>query len=680
MTNHKKPNRLIAEKSPYLLQHAFQPVDWYPWGEEAFAKARREDKPVFVSIGYSTCHWCHVMARESFEDEEVAQLLNAHFVSIKVDREERPDIDAIYMSVCQALTGHGGWPLSVFLTPDQKPFYAGTYFPKESRYGQPGFLDVLGTVASAYHKQKEEINRSGDKIIHTLKQMKADHAPIKEDIIDNAFHAFQTGFDPLYGGFGEAPKFPAPHQLLFLLRYGRWYENRRAVEMVETTLEGIANGGIHDHIGGGFARYATDRKWLVPHFEKMLYDQAMLMLAYSEAWQVTGNPRWPRIVEHIHRYVVRDMQDEKGGFYSAEDADSEGVEGKFYLWTPKEIVSALGEEKARFYCHVYGITEKGNYKSANIPNRIGRSLTETAQEQGMTLAELEKKLDVLNEKLFQVREKRVRPHKDDKILTSWNALMIAALATAGRIFKEKKYVDTAQQAFHFIENTMWRKDELFARYRDGDVNIQGYLDDYAFLMWACDALYEATWQAKYVVKMKETADRMIARFWDDAHFGFFLNQADSGLVLRPKEVYDGSLPSGNSVAAMMLLKLARRTGKMDYEAFVDKMFRAFGTEINSYPMGYAWFLSAYMLGRKGTKELVILTDEKTDEPLAGVLNSVYLPEVIALVGRPENVYRMAPYTKDFTFVNHKTTYYLCEHFACRKPTNNADEVIKVLTT
>ncbi|MGV3489448.1 MAG: thioredoxin domain-containing protein [Tuberibacillus sp.] len=678
MPSNNKPNRLAAEKSPYLLQHAYNPVDWYPWGDEAFEKAKRENKPVFVSIGYSTCHWCHVMAHESFEDEEVAGLLNDHFVSIKVDREERPDIDSIYMTVCQALTGHGGWPLSVFLTPDQKPFYAGTYFPKESRYGQPGFIDVLMSIASQYQKDQEKILKSGDQIVHALNEAKSETSSIHKEIIDHCFEHFEQSFDSEYGGFGHAPKFPAPHQLLFLLRYARLYKNDRALEMVEKTLEGIANGGIHDHIGGGFARYSVDREWLVPHFEKMLYDQATLMLAYTEAWQNTKNPRWEYVVEGIYNYLVRDMQDEKGGFYSAEDADSEGIEGKFYVWKPEDIFAVLDEHDAGLYCHVYDITKKGNFEGASIPNLIGASLSTTAEEQQMTEDALREKLAELEYKLFCERETRIHPHKDDKILTSWNALMIATLAQAGRVFQKEKYIKTAERAFRFIHHTMFQDGELHARYREGDVKFKAFLDDYSYLMWACDALYEATFNPEYIKKMKIYADQMIDRFWDGEHFGFYLNQNDVSLVMRPKDVYDGAMPSGNSAAAMMLFKLARRTGQIDYETYVDKMFNTFGSEVNRYPMGYTWLLTTYLLALRGTKELVVLPKDELSKSLPDPLTTDYLPEVVTLYGNKANLASIASFTKDFNMLNDQTTYYLCEHFSCRQPTNDAEEIIAQL--
>ena len=673
----QKPNRLIREKSPYLLQHAYNPVDWYPWGEEAFQRAKREDKPIFLSIGYSTCHWCHVMAHESFEDEEVAELLNAHFVAIKVDREERPDIDAVYMAVCQALTGHGGWPLNVFLTPEKKPFYAGTYFPKESRYGQPGFINILKTIANQYKKDKKKLEDTGERIATALSAASGAPASIRPDAVERCVEHFNETFDALYGGFGIAPKFPAPHQLMFLLRYAHLNGNDRSLRMVEKTLEGIADGGIHDHIGGGFARYSVDEKWLIPHFEKMLYDQAMLMLAYTEAWQMTGNARFRDVVADIFAYVTRDMRDADGGFYSAEDADSEGEEGRFYLWTPDEIRAVLGED-GDLYCRIFDITEEGNFEGRSLPNLVGRSLARIAAEEGVSLEALKAAITAWNRKLREARGRRVRPHKDDKILTSWNALMIAALATAARVFQNAEYLRAAETAFRFLTRRMMNGDELYARYRDGEVGIPGFLDDYAYFMWACDALYDATFDGSYIEKMRWAADRMIERFWDDDAFGFYLNNR-SDLFMRPKEVYDGAVPSGNSVAAYELLRFSRRTGEIDYERYVDHMFNAFGDEVDRYPMGYAWLLSAFMIARAGTKELAVVTEtmDGAKEKL-GALQSAFLPEVVTLVGDRARLNRLASFTAGFNTENGETTYYLCEHFRCRRPMTDLTAIYEAL--
>jgi uncharacterized protein len=457
---HKWNNKLLQEKSPYLLQHAHNPVDWYPWGGEAFSRAVAEDKPIFLSIGYSTCHWCHVMERESFEDEEVAIILNKHFIAIKVDREERPDVDHIYMSVCQAMTGRGGWPLTILMTPDRKPFYAGTYFPKTSRGGYAGIIEVLEHVKDAWHNEKDTLVESSDKIMeHMNMEFGTDeHGEVNEEAIDDAVSRFSSNFDKVFGGFGSAPKFPTPHNLMFLLRHAKQSVNDNALDMVEKTLESMYRGGMYDHIGFGFSRYSTDRKWLVPHFEKMLYDNALLAFIYIEAYQATGKEQHRRVAEQIFEYVLRDMTSPEGGFYSAEDADSEGVEGKFYVWTPKEIIDVLGERDGKEFCDMYDITVKGNFEEASIPNII---------ENKTSFEELTKlPLESMRRKLFEHREKRIHPYKDDKILTAWNGLTIAALAYGARVLGNESYMSAAKKAVGFIQDKLIRADgRLMARYR-----------------------------------------------------------------------------------------------------------------------------------------------------------------------------------------------------------------------
>ncbi|GGH78654.1 uncharacterized protein YyaL (SSP411 family) [Pullulanibacillus pueri] len=669
------PNRLAQEKSPYLLQHQNNPVDWYPWGDEAFEKARKENKPIFLSIGYSTCHWCHVFAHESFEDEEVAGLLNTYFVSIKVDREERPDIDSVYMTVCQALTGQGGWPLSIFMTPDQKPFFAGTYFPKESRYGQPGFIDVLKSISTQYQKDKEKLTAAGQEIVKALAGHRAPSAAFNPELVEECIEDFKKSFDPEYGGFGTEPKFPAPHQLLFLLRYAHWKQDSQVLNMVEKTLEGMAEGGIHDHIGGGFARYSVDSEWLVPHFEKMLYDQAMLMIAYSEAYQVTQNPDYQKIVDGIFTYLIREMRDEKGGFYSAEDADSEGVEGKFYVWDPDEVITLLGDQEGERFCIAYDITEEGNFEGKNIPNLIGRDIRRLAEDQGLTLKEFHAELEKNRHILLQARSQRVRPHRDDKILTSWNGLIIAALATAARIFQEEHYLKAAEEAFTFIKETMVSDGRLMARYREGEIKHTGFLDDYAYLLWACDALYEATFDVDYLRVMENLADQTVTYFWDEEGFGFYLNDKTESLVFRPKDLYDGALPSGNSIAALMLFKLARRTGNIDFEMYVDKMLQNLGKEVEHYPMGHSALLTSFLLTHMPTKELVILAAQQDVAKEAAEKCLVdFHPDVFMVAGTTDQLTGVASFTTEFKLLNDKVTYYLCENFSCQRPTNDVDQI------
>jgi len=477
----RKPNNLIHEKSPYLQQHAYNPVDWYPWGEEAFQKAAEENKLIFLSIGYSTCHWCHVMEKESFEDEEVAKILNDNFVCIKVDREERPDIDSIYMKVCQALTGSGGWPLNLFLTPDGKPFYAGTYYPKTERFGNPGFINILKQISHLWETNRDAILNSRDqvvKMLHSITPVSRGNL-LTEDVLKKAFKQLNDSYDIIYGGFGTSPKFPTPHNYLFLLRWWKRSNNQTALEMVEKSLERMAYGGIYDHLGGGFHRYSTDEYWLVPHFEKMLYDQALLAMAYIEVYQVTGKTFYADIARGIFGYVLRDMTSSEGGFFSAEDADSEGKEGKFYVWTPEEVLKILGEKEGNIFCDFYDVSDVGNYEDKNILH-IDKPLHTAAKIEGLPVEELQTLLNNARKKLFVAREKRIRPHKDDKILTSWNGLMISALSKGTQVLSEPKYAQAAMHAADFILDTLYQKDGvLLRRYRNGEAASPGFLNDYA---------------------------------------------------------------------------------------------------------------------------------------------------------------------------------------------------------
>ncbi|WP_085523603.1 thioredoxin domain-containing protein [Tuberibacillus sp. Marseille-P3662] len=669
----RKPNRLVDEKSPYLLQHAYNPVDWYAWSDEAFAKAKAENKPVFVSIGYSTCHWCHVMAEESFEDPDIAHILNEKFVSIKVDREERPDLDAIYMTVCQAMTGQGGWPLNVFLTPEQKPFYAGVYFPKESRYGLPGFVDVLTQLSDHFQNNRDKLDETGAKVASALAKMnEREGVALEPGVVETCVEQMTRDFDHQYGGFGQAPKFPAPHQLLFLLRYHHWHGHDEALQMVLKTLDAMAAGGIYDHIGGGFARYSVDQKWLVPHFEKMLYDQAMLMMAYTEAYQVTGREDYRSVIEEIIDYLQREMLGPNGGFYSAEDADSEGEEGKFYLWTKAEVVQLLDADEAELFCDAYDISEDGNFEGKNIPNRIHTSKQSLADRHGLTVDDVQRQLDNAKHRLFTYREKRVHPHKDDKILTAWNGLMIAALAKAGAAFQHRGALDMAERAFSFIQTELTRDGKLMARYRDGDVKYEGFLDDYAYMLWACDALYEATYQTDYLRSMRLYADLLVGTFYDDKNGGFLINNPYHDLIYNPKQAYDGALPSGNSVASLMLFKLARRTGIHQFETYAEPTIRFFADEINQHPSGFTWLLTAYMTMHANTKELAILQgeDDEAYHLALTLLQTGFHPELFAVAGEAEELQQAAPFTQSFHAKDGRTTYYLCHDFMCERPTTD----------
>lgn len=674
-------NWLVNSKSPYLEQHKTNPVNWLEWSEEAFEKARRENKPIFLSIGYSTCHWCHVMAHESFEDEEVARILNEHFISIKVDREERPDIDAIYMKACQAMTGQGGWPLSVFLTAEKKPFYVGTYFPKHSTYGRPGFIDVLVQLADQYENHREKLDHVGEQIVQALQERATSKVVLSRKTLEQAFKQFESSFDVEYGGFGEAPKFPIPHQLMFLLRYYRLTDNDKALHMVERTLDAIGNGGIYDHIGFGFARYSVDEMWLVPHFEKMLYDNALLSIAYIEAYQVTREMRFRQKAEEIFTYVLRDMQDAQGGFYSAEDADSEGVEGKFYVWTEEEVIDVLGPLLGELLCDVFDITEDGNFEGKSIPNLIKRDFLDFSVYCGMDLEKLTERMEEARKKLFEHREKRIHPHKDDKILTAWNGLMIAALAMAGRVFYDKQYTEAAKKAIRFIEEKLIVDGRLMVRYRGGDVKQAGYIDDYANVLWAYIELYETTFELGYLKKAKALAEQMIELFWDEEAGGFYFYGDDhETLFVRPKEVYDGAMPSGNSVASLQLLRLARLTGETQFEEKMNKLLGAFGSEVERYPSGYSYLLQTLCTLEYGMKEVVVLLHEKQgNEYLLEHLQQEFHPELTYLVSQDEQeLTEIAPFTEDFSKVDGKTTVFICEQFACKQPTTDVEAVIKRL--
>lgn len=690
MTTKHNPNRLAKEKSPYLLQHAYNPVDWYPWSDEAFEKAQRENKPIFLSIGYSTCHWCHVMERESFEDEEVARLLNNHFVAIKVDREERPDIDHIYMTVCQAMTGQGGWPLTIIMTPEQKPFLAGTYFPKRARWGRKGMIEILEEVRDRWQDSRDKIMNTGISITEYLQSLgNQEEKELGWDTLEEAFKQHLSSFDPHYGGFGDAPKFPTPHHLTFLLRYGKERKNKKALEMVTRTLDAMANGGIYDHIGFGFARYSVDEMWLVPHFEKMLYDNALLAYAYLEAYQVTGEKRYAGIVREIFTYVERTMTSPEGGFYSAEDADSEGIEGKFYIWTPEEIMEVLGEVEGEWFCKYYNVTPQGNFEGMNIINRIHPNITDVRYRPYVdekTRIEIDPvKLAELRNKLYLAREKRVHPHKDDKILTGWNGLMIVALAKAAKVLQEPKYAHKAERNLDFLHKHLLREDgRLLARYRDGEAAFLGYLDDYAYLTWGLLELYEATFKPEYLEEAIHFSEEMIRLFWDEEHGGLFFTGNDAErLIIRSKEIYDGATPSGNSVAALNLVRLAKITARNDFLDKGEAILRHFSVQVAQYPFAYTQLLHALLFMLQETKEILFTGPRGADgiPEIGKMLQQVYLPEAV-LIYHDENestrMEQIAPYIGYQKSIDGKPTLYICQNYACRKPTTDYQEAIKSL--
>ncbi|NOU97009.1 DUF255 domain-containing protein [Paenibacillus sp. LMG 31456] len=684
MTTNSIPNRLIAEKSPYLLQHAYNPVKWFPWSEEAFDTARRENKPIFLSIGYSTCHWCHVMAHESFEDDEVAELLNRDYIAVKVDREERPDVDNLYMSVCQALTGQGGWPLTIVMTPEKKPFFAGTYFPKGRKYGRKGLMELLPQLTGKWKEDPERVVELSNQVVsETQSRLIANlEGDISEESLEQAYQIYEELFDSQYGGFGDAPKFPTSHNLSFLLRYYKRTNNEHALAIVEKTLDSMYRGGMYDHVGFGFARYSTDEKWLVPHFEKMLYDNALLTMTNIEAYQVTGKKQYAEVAEQIITYVLRDMTDAGGAFYSAEDADSEGEEGKFYIWIPSEINQVLGDEEGELYCSVYDITDEGNFEGQSIPNLIQWTLEDAARLKQIPLKELTRRLETSRKKLFEYRGQRIHPHKDDKILTSWNGLMIMALAKAAKALQKQEYALAARRAVDFILKELRREDgRLLARYRDGQAAFLGYLDDYAFVVWGLIELYEATFELELLQAAVELNEEMLRLFWDKEKGGcFFYGEDGEQLFTRPKEIYDGAMPSGNSAAALNMAKLASYTYNAKLSQKADEQLKAFAGSVQKYPSGHALFMMALDYTVSAPMEIVLAGDPaKADmQEMIAKLQTQFLPNAIMMLHpkgeQGDAVRRLIPLVQDKVQLGGRATAYVCENFACHSPTTDLEEL------
>jgi len=690
-----RQNRLASESSPYLLQHADNPVDWYPWGEEAFEKARREDKPLFVSIGYATCHWCHVMAHESFEDDEVAEMMNEAFINIKVDREERPDIDNTYMLVCQMLTGSGGWPLNVLLTPDKKPFYTATYIPKQGRHGRPGMQELIPWISQLWQNERKKITNSIDEIITAFQKstgFKSGHR-LTNEVLEKTYHQFEQQFDETYGGFGSAPKFPSSHNLMLLMRYGLQHSNTKALTIVQRTLTKMRMGGIFDHIGLGFHRYSTDREWLVPHFEKMLYDQAMLMIAYTEAWQLMKNKFFKETVDEIASYTLGKMHDEQGGFYSAEDADSEGVEGKFYVWNIPEIRGILPQAEAELFIDTYNLSEKGNYKDESSGRRTGKnipylkkSLEKLALERDMETDGLASHLEDIRHELMKAREKRVHPLLDDKILTDWNGLMMAALAKAGRILQNEKYIIHSKSCWDFIKSNLIPKNgSLKHRFRDGDVAIDAHTDDYAFLIWGLIELYEATFESEYLEQAVILNQKFVQDFWDGKNGGFFFtSESGEELLGRKKEIYDGAMPSGNSVAMMNLLRLGRLTGNTKWENMADQMNHLFADTIRKAPTGFGFALQSIDFITGNSREIIISgkKDNPDTQQLLDILRDEFLPNTVVLLNDPEDnqIKELAPFLTDFGMKDNKATAYVCQNYSCELPTNDPDKMLELIHT
>jgi hypothetical protein len=689
-------NRLVNESSPYLQQHATNPINWYPWGQEAFEAAKREDKPIFLSIGYSTCHWCHVMEHESFSDKEVAALLNQNFISIKVDREERPDIDHVYMAVTQALTGSGGWPMTIIMTPEKKPFYAGTYFPKTSRLGRPGLMELLPKIADVWRNDREKVLDSADRITQHIARL-GDSRPgsnLDRQILDQAQAYFVQAYDPDHGGFGQSPKFPSPHQLSFLLRRYHQTQDPQTLAMVEKTLTQMRLGGIYDQLGFGFHRYSTDAQWLVPHFEKMLYDQAMLIMVYTEAYQATGKAFYAGVVEEIITYILRDMTSAEGGFLSAEDADSEGIEGKFYLWTPVEIEKILGAKEAALFLKIFNVKEGGNFEDAGPGHNIDQNilhlqqpLPQLSKEIGISENQLRRRLEDGRLMLFREREKRIHPFKDDKILTDWNGLMIAALAKAGKALDDEKYTAAAAKAADFIlQNLTDDNGRLLKRYRKGKAGLNAHLNDYAFMVWGLLELYEATFETKYLKNAIELNQQILSHFWDEQNGGLYMTADDAEkLLMRSKTIYDGAIPSGNSVAVFNLIRLGHLTGNTHFLTKAEQIIKSFSAEVAKYPAGHSQLMVALQFALNPNYEVVIVGEplKKDTMTMLTALRKPYLPNKVVLF-RPANheaaaeVTAIAPFTLPMAAKNGQTTAYVCQEFACKLPTTSVDQMLENL--
>jgi uncharacterized protein len=691
----RRSNRLINEKSPYLLQHAYNPVDWYAWRDETFEAAKSEDKPIFLSIGYSTCHWCHVMERESFEDPEVADLMNKTFISVKVDREERPEIDNVYMKVCQMVTGSGGWPLTIIMTPDQRPFFAATYIPKENHFGRMGMMSLIPRIREYWTTRREEVVNSSEEIVAALRKISApvSSGALDEQVLDMAFKELRARFDDRCGGFGNAPKFPTPHNLLFLLRYWKRRDSAEALQMVERTLDGMRGGGIYDHVGFGFHRYSTDARWLVPHFEKMLYDQALLALAFTEAHQATQRREYARTAQEILTYVSRDLTSPEGAFYSAEDADSEGVEGKFYLWKESEVKRLLSAEEADMVLQAFHVSPEGSFAEPGSAGPEGGNILHQSESRaviasrlGMSVEEYEVRWQAARKRLFDARERRVHPHKDDKTLADWNGLVIAAFARAGQVLGESRYVETARRAAEFVLASMRLPDgRLLHCYREWEASVDGNLDDYAFMTWGLIELYEASFNVEYLEIAVDLITRTLDDFWDDDQGGFYFTARTSEKVLvRSKEIYDGAVPSGNSVAVLNLIRLSRMTGRSEFEDKAWQTARAFGRAIRESPGAYTQMMVGLDFAIGPSFEVVVTGKQEAQDTHAmlDALRSHFIPNRAVLLRSEtpdgDRLARLAAFTQSQDSIDGKATAYVCQNFRCNLPTTDPFEMLKQL--
>jgi uncharacterized protein len=687
MTEHKHTNRLAKETSPYLLQHAHNPVDWYPWGEEAFEHARQQNKPVLLSIGYSACHWCHVMEHESFENEKIAALMNENFINIKVDREERPDLDQIYMNAVQMMTGHGGWPMTMFLTPTGVPFYGGTYFPPEDRYNMPGFPRVLLGVADAYRSRPDEVAETSGAMLRELRSMgqtRESNEILTVEILDTAERKIAGSYDARYGGFGSAPKFPAAMNLEFLLRQYHRTNGSETLTMIENTCRKMAEGGLYDQLGGGFHRYSTDARWLVPHFEKMLYDNALLSRLYLHVYQQTKDDFYKRIAEETLDYVLREMTDERGGFYSTQDADSEGHEGKFFVWTIDEIKETLGAEDGALFSAYYDVTAGGNFEGKNILN-VSRSMEEVAKATGTTLEHLEEALERGRRQLFAVRERRIKPDRDEKILTAWNGLMLASFAEAAAILDRTDYQETAERNAQFVLKNLQRDGLLLRTHKDNQSKLNGYLEDYAFLAEGLIALYQATGKLRWLLEARTLTDRMIEEFWDEEDGGFFYTgKSHEELIVRSKDFLDNATPSGNSVAAEVLLYLSSLTANEDYARKAVTIFRLLSDPLKRYASAFGRLLGALDFYLSTPKEIAIIGELEKPETreLRREVWGRFLPNkvVAQTAGNDARAAQVVPLLLNRTMVDGRPTVYVCEHYTCQQPVTSAVELARQLSS
>ncbi len=684
-------NRLSREKSPYLKQHESNPVDWYPWGEEAFNKAKEENKPIFLSIGYSTCHWCHVMEHESFSNPEVASLMNEIFVAIKVDREERPDVDSIYMTVCQMLTGSGGWPMTILMTPDAKPFFAGTYFPTEKRGDRPGIKDIIIRTRDVWNKFRDDITQQSEEITQQLNSVnyKAGNETINNGIFRKAFYELASTYDELNGGFGNRPKFPIPHNLLFLFRYGRLHNSPEAVDMALNTLRFMRQGGIYDHVGYGFHRYSTDAEWKVPHFEKMLYDEALLLLAYTEAYQINGDKIFEDTVDEIIKYLKNELYDGKGALFSAEDADSEGEEGKFYLWEISEIRQVLMGD-VEFFCDVFNIRNKGNYfdevkgtlTGKNILHRT-KSIEQIATEYSITNSEVEERLNNSLRKLYDIRKKRIRPSLDNKVLTDWNSLAAYSLTKAAMAFDNESYGEFAKSVLDFLELNMLKSDyTLYHLYIDGESAVHGMIDDYVFYMLALLEYYDYSKDKSYLDKAEKVCKVFIERFADENGGFFFTSNTSEKLIARKKEIYDGAMPSGNSVMIEVLSRLYSYTYNIDYYNQAEKSVRAFASAINNVPSAYTFFITGLERFLNGTLDLVFIpgNDEYGVRQLMSDIRSKFNPLVnIRIINNDHSLKSLPEYMQDMLALDGLPTAYVCSGESCSEPISGIENIKKTLS-